>query len=68
MKKYMWILHLTLLVISSSIATSWISSPSTLAASAGVTVLILNGIFAFRYFKQVLEKTFNNIEKEKKDA
>lgn len=68
MKKYLWILYLALLVLSSSIAASWISSPSTLAASAGVTVLILNGILVFNYFKQVLEKTFNNIEREKKDA
>ena len=68
MKKYTWILYLILIILSSSIAVSWISLPSTFWASIGVTVLILNGILVFNYFKQVLEKTFNNTEREKNDA
>lgn len=68
MKNYMWIFQLVLLVLSSSVAVTWISSPSTLTASAGITILILNSILVYNCFKKVLEKTFNNLEREKKDA
>lgn len=68
MKRHIWIIGLILIAISSSIAVTNISSPSTLLVSIGVTILILNGILVFGYFKHIIEKIFNNLEKDKKNA